>query len=416
MALIDFYIRNQKLSKTGPRIVSDSVKYVDCSFAFKTGDWDGMDKWVTFKKGDKVYRVDLINDAIPKETGLNLGAGIWHVSLFGENGESRITTNSVTLEVAQSAVDDGEPLPEISLTEAEQISAKAQEAINIAEDVERRANSGEFDGKDYVLTDADKEEIAGMVQGGGSAKVTAESIEEALGYPPAKPSDIPKNAADIGALPFQELGAHNTDPGSHNDIRILLLEIKTAVENFLDIDDTKFDQLSELVALIEANADSIEKVTNGKVNVADIVNNLTTNSSNKPLSAAQGVVLKELVDALDTVANNATTTAESASATANEAWELAKTANTNANVAKATAMAAGKQVNSLEERMNSGEFKGEVGPQGPEGPQGPTGPAYSLTAEDKSSIAAAVKSSLTTENWTFELTDGTSVTKAVLLG
>ena len=398
MALIDFYIRNQKLSKTGPRIVGDSVKYVDCSFTFKTDDWNGMDKWVTFKKGDKVYRVDLINDAIPKETGLNLGAGIWHVSLFGENGESRITTNSVTLEVAQSAVDDGEPLPEISLTEAEQISAKAQEAINIAEEVERRANAGEFDGKDYVLTDADKEEIAGMVQGGGSAEVTAENIEEALGYPPAKPSDIPKNAADIGALPFQELGAHNTDPGSHNDIRILLLEIKTAVENFLDIDDEKFDQLSELVSLIEANADSIEQVTSGKINVADIINDLNTNVDDKPLSAAQGVVLKGLVDALDTVANNATTTAAAAVS--------------NANNAKITAAKASDKVDGLESRMNSGEFKGEVGPQGPAGPtgatgptgpQGPTGatgptgpqgPAYTLTDADKTTIVNAVVTAL----------------------
>lgn len=33
-----------------------------------------------------------------------------------------------------------------------------------------------------------------------------------------------------------------------------------------------------------------------KVNVSDIVNGLTTNATNKPLSAAQGVVLKNLLD------------------------------------------------------------------------------------------------------------------------
>ena len=60
--------------------------------------------------------------------------------------------------------------------------------------------------------------------------------------------------------------------------------------------------------------------------------------------------------------------------------------------------------------MNSGEFKGE------KGDMGPRGPAYTLTSEDKTSIAAEVKESFTAENWTFELADGTSVTKAVLLG
>lgn len=37
-----------------------------------------------------------------------------------------------------------------------------------------------------------------------------------------------------------------------------------------------------------------------KVNVSDIINSLTTNVSNQPLSAAQGVALKALIDALDT--------------------------------------------------------------------------------------------------------------------
>ena len=53
MALLDFYIRNQKLSKIGPKIVSGSIKYVDCSFTFKTDDWIGMDKWVVFEKGSE---------------------------------------------------------------------------------------------------------------------------------------------------------------------------------------------------------------------------------------------------------------------------------------------------------------------------------------------------------------------------
>jgi hypothetical protein len=95
------------------------------------------------------------------------------------------------------------------------------------------------------------------------------------------------------------VGTHNTSNSAHNDIRTTLSELNTKVNNFLNVTDTTKDQLSEIIALIEANADDIETITSGKVNVADIINNLTTNVTNKPLSAAQGVALKALIDALD---------------------------------------------------------------------------------------------------------------------
>lgn len=56
--------------------------------------------------------------------------------------------------------------------------------------------------------------------------------------------------------------------------------------------------MSEVVAYIKSNKSMIDAITTSKVGVADIVNNLTTNLSNKPLSAAQGVVIKTLIDAL----------------------------------------------------------------------------------------------------------------------
>ena len=58
--------------------------------------------------------------------------------------------------------------------------------------------------------------------------------------------------------------------------------------------------MAELVAYIKDNRELIEQITTGKVSVSDIVNNLTTNVANKPLSAAQGVALKSLVDTLQT--------------------------------------------------------------------------------------------------------------------
>ena len=122
------------------------------------------------------------------------------------------------------------------------------------------------------------------------------------------------------------VSTHNTSTTAHNDIRLLIDGLTTKLNNFLDVDDTKTDQLSELLALINDNAADIESITNGKVNVADIINNLTTNVTNKPLSAAQGVEIKRLIDALDSALDthdgNAT---KHITSTERTNWNAAKT-------------------------------------------------------------------------------------------
>ena len=56
--------------------------------------------------------------------------------------------------------------------------------------------------------------------------------------------------------------------------------------------------MSEIITYIQDNRELIDVVTTSKVGYSDIVNNLVTNVSGKPLSAAQGVVLKTLIDAI----------------------------------------------------------------------------------------------------------------------
>ena len=133
---------------------------------------------------------------------------------------------------------------------------------------------------------------------------------------PTKPT---YTAAEVGALPdtytppnqtAEQVGAdpkgaaasavsqHNTDTGAHNDLRIALQGLSGRINAALDSDDTTLDQMSEVVAYIKSNKSMIDAITTSKVSVADIVNNLTTNVANKPLSAAQGVVIKALIDAL----------------------------------------------------------------------------------------------------------------------
>jgi hypothetical protein len=111
------------------------------------------------------------------------------------------------------------------------------------------------------------------------------------------------NSYEVKGTVERELNLHNTSTDAHNDVRILINEVSTKLNNFLNVDDTTKDQLSELIALIDENADSIEIITSGKVNVSDIIDNLITNVSNKPLSAAQGVEIKRLIDSLNDVVN-----------------------------------------------------------------------------------------------------------------
>ena len=104
--------------------------------------------------------------------------------------------------------------------------------------------------------------------------------------------------ADASGTAASKVTEHNAATDSHNDIRLLIQGLDTRLTALADSDDTTLDQLSELVAYIKDNRELIESVTTAKVNVADIINNLTTNAADKPLSAAQGVALKALIDNL----------------------------------------------------------------------------------------------------------------------
>lgn len=133
----------------------------------------------------------------------------------------------------------------------------------------------------------------------------------------ASPDDIPDvpswamqaskptyTSSEVGADPkgtaASAVSAHNTNNAAHNDIRLLIEGLTTRLNALANSTDTDLDQMAELVAYIKSNKSLIDGITTSKVSVADIVNNLTTNVANKPLSAAQGVALKQLIDALET--------------------------------------------------------------------------------------------------------------------
>lgn len=118
----------------------------------------------------------------------------------------------------------------------------------------------------------------------------------------ATKEEIPKTASDIGAdaagTADNKVATHNTALDAHSDIRLLIEGLASRLNALADSDDTTLDQMSEIVAYIKSNKSLIDAITTNKVSVSDIVDNLTTNVSNKPLSAAQGVALKALIDGI----------------------------------------------------------------------------------------------------------------------
>ena len=116
---------------------------------------------------------------------------------------------------------------------------------------------------------------------------------------PDKPSYTPSEVgADPSGTAASQVASHNTGTDTHSDIRLLIQGLTDRLNALADSDDTTLDQLSEVVAYIKNNRELIAAITTDKVSVANIIDNLTTNVANKPLSAAQGVALKALIDAI----------------------------------------------------------------------------------------------------------------------
>lgn len=97
---------------------------------------------------------------------------------------------------------------------------------------------------------------------------------------------------------------HNISTESHNDMRIEIKDIATRLSALADCDDETLDQISEIVQYIKDNRELIEQITTAKVSVNDIVDNLTTNVSDKPLSASQGVMLNQLLEQISNETTN----------------------------------------------------------------------------------------------------------------
>lgn len=207
---------------------------------------------------------------------------------------------------------------------------------------------------------------------------------------------IPSKASDVGAdaagTAVSKISEHNADGAAHNDIRLLIQAHQAEVNALLNSDDETLNETKEIVAYIKSNKALIDAITASKVNVADIIDNLTTTVTNKPLSAKQGSVLKGLIDSLTNAVNGKQT-----------AEQVSQAISTALAAYLTTAKAA-------ETYQPKGSYLTET-----------TGDArYAKTSAiptktsqltNDSSFAVTTKA----ETWTFTIKSGSTVTKKVVL-
>jgi oligoribonuclease (3'-5' exoribonuclease) len=108
-----------------------------------------------------------------------------------------------------------------------------------------------------------------------------------------------RNTAITSAITALKSGVA-TDGDTLAKLRTLISGLQTLMTS----DDVNLDTIQEFVTRIKSDEGLITSLTTNKINVTDIVNLLTSTASDKPLSAAQGKILK---DALDTEVSNRTT-------------------------------------------------------------------------------------------------------------
>lgn len=209
--MITAFIKGQAIETAESVIVAESLNYLKAQFVFVTNDWNGLEKTAYFTQGETAHPIRLDENGVAFP--LHLSSGEWAVSVVGreyENGElvERITTDTATIKVKPFKAGAETPFPEPTPTEIEALKAEMgnlpdlvtsdkTSLVNAINEVYRRGGSGGgggdgfspiiniteingghrvtitdaegteifdvLDGKDYVLTEADKTEIANAV-------------------------------------------------------------------------------------------------------------------------------------------------------------------------------------------------------------------------------------------------------------
>lgn len=220
-------------------------------------------------------------------------------------------TRKVNETVRQNQEADRQTNTSTAISNAEKATKKANDA---ADDLQHKLDTHHF-----VLTE-DKDVTGGVPSLDSNKKVPVAELYEATTSlkgitqltdsvtststsTAATPNSV-KTAYDKAISAGDDLKTHNSSATAHEDIRTLIANLATRLNAIADSDDVTLDQFSEIVAYIKNNKNLIDGITTSKVNVSDIIDNLTSTTTNKPLSAKQGKVLNDLITALTTTFEN----------------------------------------------------------------------------------------------------------------
>lgn len=286
--------------------IPKGIRGAEVAIVYEDPTWDSLQKTVVFK--GCVIR-DVVNAGefvtIPPECVERAGAPL-KVGIYGTDADNNLAIPTLWADLGRVR-DATDPSGDESIIEALPVWAQILAVIGDLDD---------------LATDAKNTLVAAIneaaTKGGGSVSeeevwaIVDRYLQE---HPPVfaetdptvpswakQPQKPSYSAQEVGAEPAGTAAAavsgHNTAADAHNDIRLELKAINDRLTAFFDSDDKTLDELSEIVAYITSNKSLIDAITTSKVSVSDIINNLTTNAANRPLSAAQGVVLKGLIDAV----------------------------------------------------------------------------------------------------------------------
>lgn len=205
----------------------------------------------------------------------------------------------------QASIDTGEVRDEVNRTKT-QIDEIANTIDNQLSNVTELANQVQADkeivANNTVITNTNVETTNNNVELTNQNKTATDEAltnsrrinEEVI----AIKNEVIGFTEDASRIVAENIATHNISSTAHDDIRQLIIGLNNKLNTVLDSDDSTLDQLSEIVNYVKDNRDLIETITTSKINVSDIIDNLTTTNSNKPLSAKQGKILKDLIDAI----------------------------------------------------------------------------------------------------------------------
>ena len=292
-----------------------SIEYMDSA-------WDDLQKTVVFRSAVTKDVLSSGNEVvIPAEVVSRAGMNLY-IGVYGVNTENNVVIPTIWTDLG-AICDAANPSGDTTTDPSLSVWAQIQAMIGNLEDLDTEAKNNlvasvnEALAKGVAVDEAEIQRIVDEYLAANPPQVTeTDPTVPPWAKQPTKPT---YTAAEVGALPVtytppnqtaQQVGAdpagtaasavaqHNVDTAAHNDLRVALKDLADRVNAALDSDDTTLDQMSEVVAYIKSNKSLIDAITTSKVSVADIVNDLVTNVEDKPLSAAQGVALKQLIDDL----------------------------------------------------------------------------------------------------------------------